>query len=250
MLRKNVEVSSELEALELNYIYLSEATEAFKGAFAAYKTLARQKDRESFPFPVLISLFQYLARARLNLSELHEEIAFTESFNSEKSKILENMLSLHSVPEMLSVNKETIDELRQNAMTVREDIDTTRISKEIIQGICDNRQYHSMIKGPVSQSRSSYFAKIMNSQQSNKNRNTLKLTSTEYYLRPDRSEETRGAWNSPYFFRNISNIYGQAGSEKLRRKNLPKPTHPYFPDMELRKAIKLGQMVSKRNTSS
>ena len=247
-LRHNNEVQSELWALEQNYIYLSEVTEAFKGAFAAYKTLARQKDRESLVFPVLIMLFQYLARARLNLSELCEELAFTESFNSEKSKILNNMLGLNSVHEMLHISPDAVEELRQKSVTTRDEINTSKTSKEIIQGIFDNRMYHNMIRGSESQKKSNFFTKIMNNQQNKRQKNFLYST-TEYALRPDKQEELKGAWNSPYYFRNISNIYGAQELEKIRNKTLPKPSHPYFPDFELRKAIKIGQKLSKRNNN-
>ena len=248
LLRRNHEVQSELWALEQNYLYLSEATEAFKGAFAAYKTLARQKDRESFAFPVLILLFQYLARARLNLSELNEELAFTESFNSEKSKILNNMLNLHSAHEMLHISPDTIEELRNKSVTTREEINTSRISKEIIQGIFDNQMYQNMIKGSASQKKSNFFSKIMNSQQNKKQQNMIYSTS-EFGLKPDKQEDLQRAWNSPYYFRNISNIYGKQDYEKIKTKTLPKPSHPYFPDFELRKAIKIGQKISKRNNN-
>ena len=243
-------MKSELSALDQNYKYLSEATEAFKGAFAAYKTLARQKDRESFAFPVLIMLFQYLARARLNLSELNEELIFTESYNSEKSKILENMLNLHSVHEILHISPDIVEDLRKKTLTSRDDIDTSMVSKEIIQGIFDNRLYHNMIRGNVSQSKSSFFAKMMNSQVNQKLQKKFIHSSTEYALRAEKLDELKGPWNSPYYFRNISNIYGGLDYEKVRRKKLPKPAHPYFPDGELRKAIKLGQKVSKHNNNS
>lgn len=233
------EVQSELQALEQNYIYLSDATEAFKGAFAVYKTLARQKDRQCLNFSVLISLFQYLARARLNLSELSEEIAFTESFNSEKSKILDNMLNLHSVQEILHLSPDTIEGLKQKNVTEREEIDTTMISKEIIDGLFDNRLYHNMIKGSISQNKKNFLNNIMNP----KSQKKLMASATEYSIRPDK--EGLRAWNNPYYFRNISHIYGPLDVEKIRRKKVPKPVHPYFPDFELRKAIKLGKKVIK-----
>jgi hypothetical protein len=247
-LEKNFEVKSELWALERNYIYLSEAIEAFKGAFASYKTLARQKNRECFDLPLLVLLLQYLARSRLNLGELNEEIAFTESFNPEKSQILENILNLNSAHEILHITRDTLKEIKEKSLTERDDINTSKISLEIIQAIFNNRQYQNMIRGNSTQTKSNLLSKIMNTQRNPKIIKNLPYSSTEYLIKP-KHEDFKGQWNSPYFFRNISNIYGESDIEKFRRKQVPKPSHPYFADFELRKAIKLGQKVSKLNSN-
>lgn len=185
----------------------------------------------------------------MNLSELNEEIAFTESFSHEKSRILENMLGLKSASQLFKLDDSVIQELRDKSETVRDNLDTSSISKEIVQGLIDSRRYHAMVKGPTTHTRSSFYAKIMNSQNPYKSKKQFPLSSIELALRPQKTEEKHLSWNNPYFFRNISNIYGELDIEKIHRKKVPKPSHPYFPDLELRRAIKLGQQVSKRNNN-
>ena len=61
MLNRSKIVTNECAALTINCRYLSQAIEAFKGAIAAYRTLAKKKDAKPLEYFELNELFNFLS---------------------------------------------------------------------------------------------------------------------------------------------------------------------------------------------
>lgn len=135
-----VEVSSEAVTLKNNTSLLLEGIDAFKGAFATYKTLSRQQDRKPFNQKSSNALFQMLARMRLNISEFLEEIAFHENHQVQKSKLLDSILKLHSLPEVLNIQLGTAENLKKHQQTTEHEFfnSNNKTSKEIMQAMFDS----------------------------------------------------------------------------------------------------------------
>jgi len=132
-------VNSEPAVFQNNINLYLDAIDSFKGAFATYKTLARQIDRKSLNLKSTNSLFQLLGRLRLNISEFLEEIAFHENHQMQKSKLLDSILSLHSLPEILNVQTTTAETLRRHQFSPDfEIINMNKTSKEILQAMYDS----------------------------------------------------------------------------------------------------------------
>ena len=249
MLNRSKIVTNECAALTINCRYLSQAIEAFKGAIAAYRTLAKKKEAKPLEYFELNELFNFLAQARLNISESLDELLFTEKFINEKFKMSENTLNLHSVAEILNVPIEVIEKLKQSTIYDYNEIKalTPKGSNEVIEEIFNTRKYLNSLKGSVSHAKSNIFLRIMSHYTKSKSKNKFPYNS-EGYMRTERTERPISSLNDPKLYRNISNVYGSNPSLKmLASEKVPRPTNKvrYFPDLGLKKAVKLGEIVTK-----
>lgn len=251
-LHRNIPIERECYALAKNCKYLSAAIEAFKGAIAAYRTLAKKKEAKPLEFFELNELFRLLARARLNIGECLDEITFTEKFISEKYEMSENTLKLHSVAEILNVPEEVIDRLKKNTVNKFDDIKsiTPKASNEVIEEIFNTRKYMNSLKGSSSMAKSNSYLKALKQFIGVKSNNKI-LYGNETILKTERVERYDSI-NDPKLYRNISNIYGTNPTTKfLSSERAPRPSNKvrYFPDLGLKKAVKLGEIVSKNINS-
>jgi hypothetical protein len=247
-LHRNHVVRDEVDTLGLNCSYLALAINAFKGAIAAYRTLAKKKEAKPLEYFELNELFSYLAQARLNISELLDEMTFNEKFINEKYKMSENTLNLHSVAEILNVPPEVIEKLKKNSVNDYKEIKdlTPKASSEVIEGIFNTRKYLSSLESSASHAKSSIYLRIMSHY--SKTTSQDHHYASEGFSKTDRPERSLSSLNDPKLYSNISNVYGSNPSLKLlSSERLPRPTNKvrYFPDLGLKKAVKLGEIVTK-----
>lgn len=248
-LHRNKAVTSEGAALTINCRYLSLAIEAFKGAIAAYRTLAKKIDSKPLEYIELNELFVLLARARLNVGECLDELIFTEKFITEKFEMSEKTLKLHSVAEILNVPEEVIEKLRRNNLLDYNEIKylTPKSSNEVVEEIFNTRRYINSLRGNNSLAKSNTYLKAV--KQFIGVRYSSKIQyGNEGILKTERVDRYETSISDPKLYRNISNVYGSNPTLKfLGSEKAPRPSNKvrYFPDLGLKKAVKLGEIVTK-----
>ncbi|CAG9331862.1 unnamed protein product [Blepharisma stoltei] len=247
------EVNSEPAVFQNNINLYLDAIDSFKGAFATYKTLARQIDRKSLNLKSTNTLFQLLGRLRLNISEFLEEIAFHENHQMQKSKLLDSILSLHSLPEILNVQTTTAETLRKHQFSPDfEIINMNKTSKEILQAMYDSWAYIEDANDHAApENKLKNISKIMNYLKKGKPQRFGTNSLSDINLRPiltsESTSQTMREINSPQFFRNFSNIYGNiTDPKKLEKANVPQPQNRLTSrsNREIKKAIQIGLRMS------
>jgi hypothetical protein len=110
-------VRHETKALKENIVLYLDICESFKSAVAGYSIFARQRERKALEYHQVERLFQFMARARLSISELLEENCFFEKYMKDKSKWIASTLPFFK--EVLSVKGGTANDLLKSSKSLK-----------------------------------------------------------------------------------------------------------------------------------
>lgn len=268
-------VKSEIDGVKENTDLLLASEAAFKEGFAAYTVLAKQTTRPPLPTKTLGKLFQFTARARLNINEMLEEFNYFET--NFHSKIEWLKLMRDSLPGILDMPPTTIETLRKQSKGLDDEhmYKARRSAESLPSGLWDainmlpDNEDHSDTRGNSDRLRLNININLNRANEGDngvEERHRRHRSVNQILLPKQRGREVKMASEDdpkvhgytqstpnleyelakPNLFRNFSCVYGDKPVLKklARRSKLPRPSGKQkFKRDEVRRAIKVGMQL-------